>query len=55
MLTRRSASGIVSEGFAQGPTVAARVGFEPATFWTQDTELTNEQPRLTITEAVCCL
>ena len=26
---------IVCEGLAQGPHVVARVGFEPATFWTQ--------------------
>jgi len=29
----------MSEGLAQGPYVAARVGFEPATFRTQGTEL----------------
>ena len=32
-LTRRNA-----EGLAQGPYVAARVGFEPATFQTEGTE-----------------
>jgi len=30
----------VSEGHAQGPYVATRVGFEPATFRTQGTEPT---------------
>ncbi len=34
-----------SEGLAQGHYVAARVGFEPATFRTQDTEPTTEPPR----------
>jgi len=38
----------VSEGLAQGPYVAAGVGFEPATLRTQDTELTNESPRPTL-------
>ena len=32
----------VSEGLTQGPYVAARVGFEPATLWMQGTELTTE-------------
>src|SRR6218665_310699 len=32
----------VSEGLAQGPYVAARVGFKPATLQMQDTELTTE-------------
>src|SRR6218665_1303514 len=31
-----------SEGLAQGPYIAARVGFEPVTFWTQGTEPTTE-------------
>ena len=31
-----------------GPSVAARVGFEPATFRTQGTELTTEPPRPTL-------
>ena len=34
----------MSEGLAQGPYVAARVGFEPATIQMQVTELTNEPP-----------
>ena len=42
-LTRRSAS----EGLAQGPYVEAGVGFEPATLWTQRTEIPTEPPRLT--------
>ena len=33
-----------SEGLAQGPYMAARVGFEPATLWTQGNELTTEPP-----------
>ena len=35
----------MSEGLAQGTYVAARVGFEPATFRTQGTEPTTEPPR----------
>ena len=38
----------MSEGLAQGPYVAARVGFEPTTFRTQDIELTTEPPRLSM-------
>ena len=38
----------MSEGLAQGPFVAARVGFEPETLRTEDTELTTEPPGLTI-------
>ena len=34
----------VSEGLAQGPYVAAGVGFETATFRTGSTELTTEPP-----------
>ena len=34
----------VIEGLAQGPYMAARVGFEPATLWAQGTELTTEPP-----------
>jgi len=34
----------VSEGLAQGPYVAARVLFEPVTFWMQGTEPTTEPP-----------
>jgi len=30
----------VSEGLAQGPNVAARVGFKPATLWMQGIEFT---------------
>jgi len=50
-LTRRSATGTVSERLAQGPYVAARVGFEPATLQTQGAELglPNESPRPTTT------
>src|SRR6218665_1781751 len=36
-----------SEGLAQRPYVAARVGFEPATFRTQGTESTTEPPHPT--------
>jgi len=36
-----------SEGLAQGPYVAAGVGFEPATFQTEGAELTPEPPRPT--------
>ena len=35
----------MSEGLAQGPYVAAKVGFEIATIRTQGTELTTEPPR----------
>ena len=38
----------MSEGLAQSSYVAAREGFEPATHWTQGTEITTEQPRPTI-------
>ena len=38
----------MSERLAQGPYMAARVGFETATLRTQGTEVTTEQPRLTI-------
>ena len=34
-----------SERLAQGPYVVARVGFEPATLWTQGTELITRPPR----------
>ena len=37
---------MASEGLAQGPYVAARVGFEPATLRTQGTEPTNEPPHI---------
>jgi len=39
----------MSEGLAQGPYVAAGVGFEPATLRTQGTELTTEPSRSYIT------
>jgi len=35
----------MSEGLAQGPYVAVRVGFQPATFRTQGSERTSEPPR----------
>ena len=38
---------IAIEGLAQGPYVAARVAFEPATLRTQGTELTTEPPHPT--------
>src|SRR6218665_2791378 len=41
----RIATGTASEGLAQGPYVAARAGFEPATLRTKGVESTNEQPR----------
>jgi len=34
----------VSEGFAQGPYVAARAGFKPTTLRTKGDESTNEPP-----------
>ena len=37
-----------SEGLAQFPYMAARVGLESATLWTQSTELTTEPPCPTI-------
>ena len=37
-----------SKGLAQGPYVAATVGFKTATLRTQGTESTTESPRLTI-------
>ena len=40
----------MSEGLAQGPYVAARERFEPATFWTQGTELTTEPLHPTLLE-----
>ena len=33
-----------SEGLAQGPYVAVRTEFEPATLWTKGVESTNEPP-----------
>ena len=43
-LTRRSATGNynTSEGLAEGPYVATRVGFEPATLRTEGIEPTTE-------------
>ena len=35
-----------SEGLAQGPSVAARTGFEPATFRAKGIDSTNAPPRL---------
>ena len=37
----------MSEGLVQGPYMAARVGFEPATFRTQGTEPTTDRLRPT--------
>ena|SRR6218665_441983 len=34
-----------SDGFAQGPSVAARAGFEPATIWSKGIHSTNSSPR----------
>jgi len=34
----------VSEGLAQGPYVAVRVGFKPANLWTEGTEFITEPP-----------
>ena len=34
----------MSEGLAQGPYVAVRVGFKPANLWTEGTELITEPP-----------
>ena len=34
----------MSKGLALGLYLAARVGFEPATLWTQGSELTTEPP-----------
>ncbi len=41
-LTPEALQATTSEGLAQGPYVAARVGFEPATFRTQGTKPTTE-------------
>jgi len=38
----------VSERLAQGPYMATRVGFEPATLQTHGTKATTEPPRPTI-------
>src|SRR6218665_58755 len=45
----------MSEGLAQGPCVATRVRFEPATFWTQGTEPTTEPPHLIIVTSLSLL
>ena len=37
--------GTASEGLAQGPYVASRVGFDPMALWTKGNEPTNEPPR----------
>ena len=39
---------IASEELAQGPDVAARAGFEPATLRTKGAKSTNEPPRPTM-------
>ena len=44
----------MSEGLAQGPHVAARVGFEPATHRTKGIESTNELPCPICIEDVFC-
>ena len=44
----------VSEGLAQGPYVAARLGFEPATFRMQATEPTTEPPCPTVIIIMFC-
>jgi len=36
---------IASEGLAQGPYVAARVGFETATLWTKGGEMSHHTPQ----------
>ena len=46
-LTREAIWATAREGFVQGPYVAARVGFEPATIRTQGAELTTKPPRPT--------
>ena len=43
----------MSKGLAQGPYMAARVGFEPATLRTQGTERTTEPPKLTSAKCSC--
>ena len=43
-LTREVLQATASEGLAQDSYVAARMGFEPATFWTQGNEPTTEPP-----------
>ena len=47
---------IASEGLAQGPYAAARVGFEPATLRSQGTERTTAPPRpIYICEMYMCI
>src|SRR6218665_2282091 len=52
--TRRSASGAVSEGLAQGPYLAARAGFEPTTLRSKGVVYTNAPPRPTNRPASVC-
>ena len=47
-LTHQALQATVSEGLAQGPYMAARAGFEPATLLTKGTESTNEPSRPTL-------
>jgi len=42
-----------SEGLAQFPYMAARVGLESATLWTQSTELTTEPPCPQLQDKAC--
>ena len=42
----------MSEGLAHGPYMEARAGFEPATLWTEDTELTAEPPHPTLLSVI---
>ena|SRR6218665_1198359 len=44
---------IAGKGLAQGPYMAARAGFEPATLPSKDIDSTNAQPRLTYVQFVC--
>src|SRR6218665_102764 len=46
-VSRRMQHATVSEGHAQGPYVAARAGFKPATLRTKGVESTNAPSRLT--------
>jgi len=45
-LTHRVLQEKTRDGHAQGSHMAARVEFDPATFWTQGTEPTTEPPRI---------
>ena len=57
-LTRRVLQATACEGPSQGPYVAAKAGFEPATLRTQGTEPTTETPRQVTTYSpavvLCC-